>query len=137
MQNLTFKRLFLGFGLACKLSLISLSDHVSAQPIDKSLFKNPTGNLYDQRVKRYGKCCKKASQNATILMLDTTDSLREEQLQFVIDNYAEYFRWNNDGDRFTVIIMGSKPSYIMDFKSICAPKPEHKIDKVMDPIRNI
>ena len=109
MQNLTFKRLLLGFGLACALSLVSLSDHVSAQSIDKSLFKPQTGNLFDRRVKRYEKRCKEASRNATILMLDTTDALREEQLQFVIDNYTEDFRWNNTGDRFTVIRMGSKP----------------------------
>jgi len=137
MQNLTLKFLSLGFCLACALSLISSSADVSAQSIDRSMFKKPTGNLFDQRIKRYEKLCKIGSRNATVLMLDTTDALREEQLQFVIDNYAEDFKWNNAGDRFTVIRMGSKPSPMMEFKSICAPKPAHKIDKLMDPIRKI
>jgi hypothetical protein len=137
MKKMPFKRLAFGLGFIVSLGLVSLSGNSSAQSIDKSLFKKPTGNMFDQRVKRYGKRCSSSSKNATILMLDTTDDLREEQLQFVIDNYAEDFRWNNAGDRFTVIRMGAKPASMMDFISICAPKPEHKIDKVMDPIRKI
>jgi len=137
MYSLASKQLTLGLGLVCSLNLIFSGAPVSAQSIDKSLFTKPKGDLFDRRVTGFGKRCTASSKNATVLMLDTTDALREEQLQFVIDNYGDDFRWENAGDRFTVIRMGSKPAAVMEFKSICAPKPVHKIDKVMDPIRKI
>lgn len=137
MEKHPFKVFTFSMAIFAFLSFVSINNNASAQSVDRSLFNKPAGDLYDRRVARFAKRCSSSVKNATTLMLDTTDGLREEQLQFIIDNYAEDLRWNSAGDRFTVIRIGLKPASIMDFISICAPKPEHKIDRVTDPIRKI
>ena len=67
-----------------------------------------------------------------VILLDTTDTLRPEQIQFVIDNYTRDIKWQNKGDSFTVVRLDDKPASIMDFQTICAPKHVDKINIFWD-----
>jgi len=89
------------------------------------------------RVKAFSRLCSKGSKEATLILLDTTDTLRPEQIQFVIDNYTSDIKWQNKGDSFTVVRLGAKPTAIMDFQTICAPKHVSKINTFLDPIRKV
>ena len=80
----------------------------------------------EKRIKHFQKMCKpsESKNESTLVLFDTTDELRPEQIQFVLDNYvSEDVELGNEGDVLTIAKLDSKPVQMMDKTSICAPKP--------------
>lgn len=116
---------------------ISKNSEKSATDQQKSNISAGDEKKLEKRIKSFSRLCSKGSKEATLILLDTTDTLRPEQIQFVIDNYTKDIKWQNKGDRFTVVRLDAKPAAIMDFHTICAPKHVDKINTFLDPIRKI
>jgi len=58
----------------------------------------------------------------TLLLVDKTDALTEEQIAYIKDNYLhEHLQWSNKGDSLSLVLMsGEKPS-LLPVEKICAP----------------
>jgi hypothetical protein len=100
-------------------------------------FANSAAPSHEKKVAYFGTKCDKSASGSTLVLLDTTDSLRPEQVQFVLDNFIADFKWSTEGESYTVVALGNKPVALMPVTSFCTPKPEHKIDTVLDPIAKI
>lgn len=98
----------------------------------KDPFARGNESKFEGQVNYFKGLCSKGSKEATLILLDTTDTLRPEQIQFVIDNYTRDIKWQNKGDSFTVVRLDKKPAAIMDFQTICAPKHVDKINIIWD-----
>ena len=72
-----------------------------------------------------------AHSSISLILIDATDPLEPDQIQFIRDNYIKKPFWKNLGDRFTIVVLNDKPTSSMDFVTICAPVPESKIDSSM------
>ena len=62
----------------------------------------------------------------TLLLVDLTDELQPNQIQYVNDNYIDNIKWNNRGDTFALARMTSQPPEEMKVIRMCAPAPVSK-----------
>ena len=78
----------------------------------------------DEDIEHFQKMCKPNGKNeSTLVLLDTTDVLKPEQIEYVLDNYVSGIKWEDEGDVLTIAKLDSKPVQVMEKISICAPKP--------------
>ena len=92
------------FGLGDKINKFQQSDGAFATCL------NGTGKPFDQ----------------TLLLVDLTDELQPNQIQYVKDNYIDNIKWNNRGDTFALARMTSQPPEEMKVIRMCAPAPVAK-----------
>jgi len=64
--------------------------------------------------------------NQTLLLVDLTDKLEPNQIQFVRDNYIKDIEWNELGDTFALTRMTKQPPEEMKVIKMCAPTPLKK-----------
>jgi hypothetical protein len=72
-------------------------------------------------------CSKQKVNNNKLILIDATDPLLIEQIAFIKENFINAPKWENVGDRFSIVVMDEKPVSILKFISICAPIPKEKI----------
>lgn len=67
-----------------------------------------------------------------LLLLDASDPLDPEQIQFLRDNFVgDNITWKNEGDKFSIVLLDDKKTAQLDFISLCAPLPENQITFTM------
>ena len=62
-----------------------------------------------------------------LLLIDATDPLNEAQIQYLKDNYIKGVNWQDEGEKFSIVVLNSKPISELDRITMCSPKPEDKI----------
>ena len=107
---------------------VLFSSHIYADEITNTFPADLKGNLAF-----FNKICESNPKHAlnNLILIDTTDPLTDDQIQFIRDNYIKNAQWKNLGDKFTIVVLNEKPAALMDFVTMCAPVPESKIDSSM------
>lgn len=72
-------------------------------------------------------CSKQKAINNKLILIDATDPLLPEQIAFIKENFISNPKWENVGDRFSIVVIDEKPVSLLKNISICAPIPESKI----------
>ena len=68
----------------------------------------------------------------TLILIDLTDTLLPNQIQYVEDNWINNIAWENRGDIFGMARMTKQPPEQMKVISICAPEPASKDNSAMN-----
>ena len=83
----------------------------------------------DEEIEHFQQMCKPNGKNeSTLVLFDTTDVLKPEQIEYVLDNYVSGIKLEDEGDVLTIAKLDSKPVQVMEKISICAPKPMKDFD---------
>ena len=69
---------------------------------------------------------KVATVDQTLLLVDLTDPLLPNQIEYVKNNYIDNISWSKLGDTFSMASMTSEPPEKMTVVSICAPELSEK-----------
>lgn len=67
----------------------------------------------------------------TLILVDATDPLQDDQKQFIVDNFIENFNWNSSGEKVSVVMLNGKSLSNMDYLTICTPISESEIKATM------
>ncbi len=81
--------------------------------------------------------CNSVQVKHKLILIDNTDLINESQEQFIIDNFIKTIAWDSEGDRVSIVSLYDKPVALMEVHSLCAPKPESKINSWIDPVAKI
>lgn len=63
----------------------------------------------------------------TLLLIDATDPLNVDQISYIRDNFINNLKWDNEGDKFTIVILNDKSVMNSSFITICSPLTESQI----------
>jgi len=69
---------------------------------------------------------KTISVNQTLILVDLTDELRDNQVQYIADNYINDFNWKSMGDSFGLARITNQAPEEMKVFTLCAPDPIEK-----------
>jgi hypothetical protein len=74
--------------------------------------------------------------NQTLILVDLTDKLLPNQIQYVKDNWINNIAWKKRGDIFAMARMTKQPPEQMKVISVCAPDPVNLDDSAMNKGNN-
>jgi len=77
-----------------------------------------------------------ATVDQTLLLVDLTDPLLPNQIEYVKNNYVDNISWAKLGDTFSMASMTSEPPEQMTVVSICAPELSEKTSTSKDQPNN-
>jgi hypothetical protein len=69
---------------------------------------------------------KTISVNQTLILVDLTDELRDNQVQYIADNYINDLNWDSMGDSFGLARITNQAPEEMKVFTLCAPDPIEK-----------
>lgn len=67
----------------------------------------------------------------TLLLIDATDPLNVDQVSYIRDNFINNLQWDNEGDKFTIVVLNEKSVMNSSFVTICSPLTESQITLTM------
>ena len=71
------------------------------------------------------------SRPNTLLLIDATTPLNDNQKQFIVDNFINSFEYSSKGEKISLVLLNQEPLSSMNFFTICSPLPESKIKATM------
>ena len=93
----------------------------------------------DKRISYFKKQCDKPYEGDggnearpnKLLLIDATDPLSESQKQFLRDNFIDNFKWKNEGEKVSVVLLNNTNTNNLAYVTLCTPIPEDKITFTM------